>query len=267
MSARESCLACLEREQPALFDAALWVAAEHDPSLQPEQLHSELDNLQQQISAGLPAFPVQELAQPLLRRLNDLHFCEDQELPLRPRAALMHKVLQRRRGQPLSIALIALEMARRLDIKLHGVNFPGYFLLRAAGADHLLDPCGGRRLYSRDCHELLLHHQGPQARLSAEHMQICDAHHIILRLSRNLRHLHLEDGDQLAALKDAERVLQLAAPNVADHLARADIFQQLDCPQAERFDIEHALLLCEEPALRLRLSERLRSIGTGVALH
>ena len=69
--------------------------------------------------------PVSELAQPLLRRMNDLGFAQDDFTPLRPQAALLDKVLKRRRGQPLALGLIALELARRLEIPLVGVNFPG----------------------------------------------------------------------------------------------------------------------------------------------
>ncbi len=52
------------------------------------------------------------------------------EWPLNPTAALLDEVLARRRGQPLSIALVALELARRLEIDLQGIGFPGHFLLR-----------------------------------------------------------------------------------------------------------------------------------------
>ena len=92
-----------------------------------------------------------------------------------PQAALLDKVLQRRRGQPLALALIALELARGLDIPLVGVNFPGHFLLRVPGADHLLDPCGGRRLYPNDCRELLQRQYGPNMKLNAEHLLTADA--------------------------------------------------------------------------------------------
>lgn len=267
MSPRQSCLACLEREPPALFEAALWIAAEHDPALQPAQVLRELGSLQQQVDAGLPNLPAQELAQPLLRRLNELDFHEDEDSPPRPQAALLHQVLLRRRGQPLALALIALELARRLAIPLQGVNFPGHFLLRVPGADHLLDPCGGRRLYTRDCRELLLRQLGGKAELTAGHLLACDARCMLQRLSRNLRQLHLLADNYLAALKDAERVLQLGAPTVADHLARAELYQRLECPQAERFDLQHALLLCDDPAQRLLLGERLRQLATIPALH
>lgn len=267
MSPRENCLACLDREPPAFFEAALWMAAEHDPALQPAEVMRDIDSLRAQVRAGLPALPAQELAQPLLRRLNELDFHEDEDSPLRPHAALLHTVLQRRRGQPLSLALIALELARRLEIPLQGVNFPGHFLLRVPGADHLLDPCGGRRLYTRDCRELLLRYQGPDAHLNASHLLGCDARTLLLRLSRNLRQLHLLADDYLAALKDAERVLLLGSPTMVDHLARAELYQHLDCPQAERFDLQRALLLCDDPAQRLLLGERLRQLNSSPALH
>ena len=107
MTARPAWLNCLEADPPALLEAALWIAAEHEPTLQPAQVMREFANLRQQASAGLPNLAAPELAQPLLRRLGELDFHEDDDLPLRPRAALLHPVLQRRRGQPLSLALNA----------------------------------------------------------------------------------------------------------------------------------------------------------------
>ena len=267
MSPRQACLQCLQRDPPALFEAALWIAAEHDEQLQPANLLADLHALQLQVSAGLPALPARELAQPLLRRLAELDYQEDDESVTRPRHALLHEVLRRRRGQPLSLALIALELARRLDIPLQGVNFPGHFMLRVPGADHLLDPCGGRRLYTRDCSEQLYRQQGAGVELSAVHLQTADAAAMLQRLSRNLRQLHLQHDDPMAALKDAERVLQLGSPNLADHLARADVYQQLDCPQGERYDLERALLFCEEEGLRLQLSQRLRNLQRAPAVH
>lgn len=267
MSPRQRCLACLEQNPPALFEAALWLAAEHDSTAQPEQAIAQLNELLHQVRAELPLLPPAELAQPLLRRLNELEFREDDSDPLRPQAGLLHMVLRRRRGQPLSLAVIALELARQLQIPLQGVSFPGHFLLRVPGADHLLDPCGGRRLYIKDCREMLTRYFGSQRELDASYLAACDATSLLQRMSRNLRHLHSREDNYLAALKDAERVLLLGTPLSADHLARADIYQQLDCPQAERFDVERALMLSEDATQRLQLAERLRKLSHGQALH
>ena len=267
MDPRQAFLACLEHTPLAVFDAALWIAAEHDGALDTEAVLRTFKDLQQQVSQGLPLLPVHELAQPLLRQLNDLGFQQDDHLPLRPHAALLDKVLQRKRGQPLVLAIIALELARRLSIPLTGVNFPGHFLLRVPGADHLLDPCGGRRLYPKDCRELLSRQYGPQMALRAEHMRDAEPLEMLQRLSRNLRQLHLSHDDHLAALKDAERVLQIGQATSSDYLARASLFQKLDCPRGERFDLERALLLSEDPIQRLRLTERLGQLPPNSVVH
>ncbi|VVM73896.1 SirB1 family protein [Pseudomonas lurida] len=267
MNPRKAFFACLERSPPALFEAALWIAAEHDPAVQPVQILQALTLLQQKVHQGMPLLPADELGQPLLRRMNDLGFAQDEFTPLRPAAALLDKVLQRKRGQPLAMGLIALELARRLDIPLVGVNFPGHFLLRVPGADHLLDPCGGRRLYPNDCRDLLQRQYGPNLTLQADHLHTADPRSILQRLSRNLRQLHLSNDAPLAALVDAERVLELGNASAADYLARASLYQRLDCPNAERFDLEHALMLSEDPIQRLRLTERLGHLPPNSVVH
>ncbi|MDR9750052.1 tetratricopeptide repeat protein [Pseudomonas sp. SZMC_28357] len=267
MTPRQAFFDCLHRSPPALFEAALWMAAEHDPGLRPDTVMSDLKDLQQRVSGGLPMLPVSELAQPMLRRLNDMGFAQDDFTPLRPQAALVDKVLERRRGQPLALGLIALELARRLEIPMTGVNFPGHFLLRVPGADHLLDPCGGRRLYPNDCRELLQRQYGANMKLSAEHLVTAEPLQMLQRLSRNLRQLHLANDDFIAALIDAERVLELGNASAADYLARASLYQRLDCPNAERFDLEHALLLSDDPIQRLRLTERLGHLPPNSVVH
>ena len=262
MNPRHAFFACLERSPPALFEAALWIAAEHDPTVQPLLILQELNVLQQQVSLGMPLLPADELGQPLLRRLNDLGFAQDDFTPLRPAAALLDKVLQRKRGQPLAMGLIAMELAQRLNIPMVGVNFPGHFLLRVPGADHLLDPCGGRRLYPNDCRELLQRQYGPDLKLQADHLRTASPRSILQRLSRNLRQLHISNDNHLAALIDAERIMQLGPVQVSDYVTRASLYQHLDCPQAERFDLEHALLLTDDPVQRLKLSERIGKLPT-----
>lgn len=268
MDPRQACLACLAQDPPALFEAALWIAAEHEPHQPPAQAQRLLDTLLHQVAVALPSTSDAERAQALLRRLSELGFAEDDALPLQPRAALLPHALQRRHGQPLSLALIALELARLHGIALVGVNFPGRFLLRVPGADHLLDPATGRRIYTRDCRDLLVRQLGAQAELSAAHLKTASAADMLQRLSRNLRQLHLGVGEPLAALKDAQRVLELGPPTASDHLARADLYHTLDCPQAERYDLERAMLLSDDSAEQLRLARRLADISVPPkALH
>ncbi|SDB03039.1 SirB1 family protein [Pseudomonas sp. NFACC13-1] len=267
MKPRQAFFDCLHRSPPALFEAALWIAAEHDRDVDVPTLLKDFKELQQRVSHGLPMLPVSELGQPLLRRLNDLGFAQDDFTPLRPHAALLDQVLARKRGQPLALGLIALELARGLEIPMVGVNFPGHFLLKVPGADHLLDPCGGRRLYPNDCRELLQRQYGANMPLKAEHLVNAEPMQMLQRLSRNLRQLHLANDDYIAALIDAERVLELGNASAADYLARASLYQRLDCPNAERFDLEHALMLSDDPIQRIRLTERLGHLPPNSVVH
>jgi hypothetical protein len=59
---RQAFFACLERSPPALFEAALWIAAEHDPAVQPLAILQALTTLAQQVSMGMPMLPADELA-------------------------------------------------------------------------------------------------------------------------------------------------------------------------------------------------------------
>ena len=267
MNPRQKCLDCMNGSPPAPFDAALWICVEHDAQVDPLQSLERIDALQRELGVALPALPAAELAQPLLRHMATIGFQQDDVAQPKPQIALLDKIIERRRGQPLGLALIALELARRLEIPLEGVNFPGHFLLRVPGADHTLDPCGGRRLYPKDCRELLLRQFGPDMPLRAEYMMTATHQAMLQRLSRNLRHLHQINDDLVASLKDAHRVVELGQANTSDYLARASLYQTLECPQAERYDLEYALLLSDDPVQRIRISQRLTTVPVSVRIH
>ncbi len=57
MDPRQACLDCLAQEPPALFEAALWIAAEHLPAYSPAHALRELDELVRQIGASLDDRP------------------------------------------------------------------------------------------------------------------------------------------------------------------------------------------------------------------
>ncbi len=84
MTPRQHFFDCLQRSPPALFEAALWIAVEHDREVNPTTVMNNFRDLQQRVSYGLPMLPVSELAQPLLRRMNDLGFAQDDFFALAP---------------------------------------------------------------------------------------------------------------------------------------------------------------------------------------
>src|SRR5438128_9062937 len=108
------------------------VAAESDPSVDVDgelatleswaaELRSRLDpnwnNLQK--LARLRAFVFEELG---FRGARDDYFS--------PSNSLLHEVLKRRLGIPLTLAIVMMEVGWRVGIPFEGVGFPGHFLVR-----------------------------------------------------------------------------------------------------------------------------------------
>ncbi|WP_219721538.1 transglutaminase-like domain-containing protein, partial [Clostridioides difficile] len=69
-----------------------------------------------------------------------------------PRNSYLNEVFERRLGNPISLAMVQMEVARRLDVPLDGVSFPGHFLVRLPIDDGLLvmDPFNRGRPLDED---------------------------------------------------------------------------------------------------------------------
>jgi len=72
--------------------------------------------------------------------------------------AFVDKVIDRRRGLPIALAMIVLFLARRLDLPFCGVNMPIHFMLKFKGEKEeiLIDPFDhGKSVTYNQCHYLL----------------------------------------------------------------------------------------------------------------
>lgn len=121
--------ALLASEEIDLGEAALVMAAGADPAVDVDQWLRVLDRLAEGV-AGLEA---------LQRRLfTELGLRGDTDSYYDPANSLLHRVLQRRRGIPITLAVVTMEVGRRAGVEVQGVGMPGHFLVRAEGV--LLDP-------------------------------------------------------------------------------------------------------------------------------
>ncbi|MEO6324404.1 MAG: transglutaminase-like domain-containing protein, partial [Thermoanaerobaculia bacterium] len=66
---------------------------------------------------------------------------------------LIHEVIERRRGMPILLSIVWLEVGRQAKLTLCGVGMPGHFLVRVGGAKGVLvDPFSGGSIVSlEDC--------------------------------------------------------------------------------------------------------------------
>src|SRR3546814_3090806 len=68
----------------------------------------------------------------------DLGYAGDHDQYYDPRNSYLNEVFERRRGNPISLAMVQMEVARRLGVPLDGVSFPGHFLVRLPVDDGVL---------------------------------------------------------------------------------------------------------------------------------
>jgi regulator of sirC expression with transglutaminase-like and TPR domain len=166
-----------------------------------------------------------DLGDPPERVLETLHDVLYRDLRLRgpgrpspdPDLSRLDVVLERRRGLPISLAIVELEVAWRIGLELHGVGLPGHFVI--GGPDGLLvDPAGGgRRLTTDDCRTLVRRSAGEGVVFHAGMLRPAGRREILARVIRNLRAAHLAARDWPAALGTIE-LLRIVEPTSLDHL-------------------------------------------------
>jgi len=146
-----------------LDHAALLIAQAIDSTVNLEEQLQRLDVLAAELAPTTPA----ELALGLFGGADHdpaVHFSGNQHQYYDPDNSLLHRVLDRRLGIPISLAVLLIEIGRRLGIHLHGVGMPGHFLVRSR--DGFIDPFNGGVMFDEQgCHALFRRLAGPGAAL------------------------------------------------------------------------------------------------------
>lgn len=135
-----------------------------------------------------------------------------------PDNADLIRVMERRRGLPVSLGILYLTLARSVGWTAEGLNFPGHFIIRVDGEDGervILDPFhDGADLSVADLRGLVKAIEGPEAELSPAIYAAVSNREVLIRLQANIKLRALQAGDYEAALATVERML-LVTPD--DH--------------------------------------------------
>jgi len=204
----------VKRPEPAfdLARAALLVAAESDPDVDVDgQIHT-LESWAEQLRAMLePEWNnLQKLARLRHFVFEELRFRGEERDYYSPANSLLHQVMERRRGVPLTLSIIFMELGWRVGIPFEGVGFPGHFLVRLAGEprDLLLDPYQrGTSVHEEDCRRMLHDLSGGKLELRDKHLMSITKRDMIRRLLMNLKGSYLRANDDEQALAAVDRLL------------------------------------------------------------
>lgn len=182
-------------EQGCRLDVgALLIAAHARHDLDVDHQLRRLDAL----AAGCPGRSAEAVAAHVY---DDLGFRGDADDYGNPRNSLLDVVLDRRRGIPITLSVVLVEIARRVGVELVGVGMPGHFLVRsAADPDLFLDPFHRNVLDRSGAEKLFATLHGPRAPFEDRFLDPVGPRAVIARMLTNLHRSYVGRGDRAGAL-------------------------------------------------------------------
>lgn len=202
-----------------LLEAAISLAQDEYPDLSVQQVLGDVDQLLARLKRRLPedAGSLQKL-----RVLNqfvyrDLHFGGNFNNFMDPDNSYVHVVLRTRLAIPISLAVIWLELAQGIGLKVRGISFPGHFMVKVnlTEGQVVIDPLSGRSLSREELSERLAPFQDAagldddQELPLGLYLQAAPPRDIIARMLFNLKDIHAAQEDWPRLITVLDRLIVL----------------------------------------------------------
>ncbi|MEY4419735.1 MAG: hypothetical protein RLZZ498_331 [Pseudomonadota bacterium] len=208
-----------------LLEAAASLAQDEYPELDIQDVLDQVDQLAGRLKQRIPA---DAGALHKLRVLNKFFF-EEQGFAgnlnnyYDPDNSYLHVMLRTRRGIPISLAVLWLELALSLGLQAQGVGFPGHFLVKVRlpfphEGQVVIDPFTGESLSKEELSERLvpLHAEsgllrdgGVSDELLKHYLRAATPREIVARMLRNLEEVYTshQDPERLMMVRQRLTVL------------------------------------------------------------
>jgi len=163
-----------------------------------------------------------------------------------PKNSFLNEVLDRKIGIPISLSVLYIEVAQRIGLPLHGVGFPGHFLVKYRGdpEEILIDPFNQGKIRSHESLEAMLNRlYGHKISLNPDFLESTGKKEILKRMLNNLKVIYLRANDLMRALSVVERLVILdpeSGPEIRD---RGILYLKLECFKQALDDLENYLRL------------------------
>ncbi len=250
------------------LEAAVAVAQDEMPGLDVQGVLAQVDELAQRLRLRLPtdATPLQRLRQLNQYFFQELGFAGNVNDYHDRRNSLLPEVMRTRRGIPITLALLYVEIANQIGLEARGISFPGHFLVKIhlPKGEVVVDPFSGQSLSRESLEERLLPYRrehglgGDDEVPLGLFLQAAAPRDIVARLLRNLKEIHrsARDWPRLAAV--LQRLVVLL-PNEWDErrdhaLALAQLGRRGQAADELATYLDHRPNASDAPALRRELA-------------
>ncbi len=265
-----------------LLEAAVSLAQDEAPDLDVQQTLTEVDLWLATLKRRVPG-DADGLAR--LRLLNqyfyrELGFSGNLNDYYNPANSYLDAVVATRRGIPISLAVLWLELAQGLGLRAHGVAFPGHFMVKVnlPKGQVVMDPLTGQSLSREDLLERLEPYRArgsdPQAVGErggetnhepplALYLQGASARDILARMLRNLKEIHRTQEDWPRLLRVLNRLVVLLPESWGEWRDRGLVYAEVGQYRQAAADlqtyVDHADGEPDVTAIRARLAGLLRT--------
>ena len=244
-------IAAAADESIDLAEAALVIASQEYPDLDISRYRARLDEMGATLRGRVPEdMSRAERILSLNRYLFDeLGFSGNDAEYYDVRNSYLNEVLDRRLGIPITLSVVYLEIGRRVGLVLHGVAFPGHFLVKCQVRDGaiVLDPYARGSSLSLDdlCSRLRSLRNGvdPAPDEIRTMLAIASNKEILARMLRNLKGIYLQHREFTKAVAVMDRLVALAPRAADEYRDRGRVYLEIECFRAALADFRSYLVL------------------------
>jgi regulator of sirC expression with transglutaminase-like and TPR domain len=187
-----------------------------------------------------------------------------------PRNSMVHQVLARRVGIPITLSIVYIEVGRRAGLRVEGVGLPGHFVVRAfedeEGEGVLVDPFNRRSTDPEECQGRIDLIYDGRLELSEEDLRAVGARSILARMLGNLKAVYVRAGLYRRALAAVERILLLAPSDLDERRDRGMLLAQLGRHHEAAADTQTYLNLSPNAPDAEAVREQLKRMQTRQAM-
>jgi regulator of sirC expression with transglutaminase-like and TPR domain len=144
-------------------------------------------------------------------------------------------VIERRKGMPISLAIICMYVAKAQGWNMVGIALPGHFVCRleANGERIIFDPFHHANIINAaDLRRLLKLSLGSEAELKPEHYQAISNRKTLLRLQNNIKQRQVDKHNFLDAIITLDSMRKIAPDEAELLLDAGQLYAQANQPRA-----------------------------------
>ena len=232
-----------------LTEAAIAVAQHAFPDLDVQHTLDEIDALGSKLKKRITADTSQVQRLQLLKYFfyTELGFGPNANDFYAPENSYLHHVMESRRGIPISLAILMIELGQQIGLKIRGVSFPNHFMMRVSlpQGEIIMDPLNGAT-YSKDELQTMLDpyldakgYRGETALPLSIFLRASSSREILSRFLRNLKLIYSEHERWERLLGIQERLVILLPDAIEEVRDRGLIFAQLEYVRPALQDMQH----------------------------